>query len=347
MSDTNTLHVSSAQEPPQWSQKLSSRVPAQMSAQQRVAAAIAGQQTDRVPVTAWIHFGSEHLPPEQTAALHLAFAQTYSPDLLKIHADYRLSVSDSHDLRDADDILQIGRAAKKSPCFVQQKQCVSAVIESAQHRCVMMDTLFSPFQNLLRNVGADQLPLLMKYPQQTLDTLAYITEASCEHVHWLQTQGLSICLFATHGAIAAERYKGLARERRDEIVEHWIQPFDKQLLIAASGMTRILHAHGQGLQIERVRDYEFEVLHVSTELEGNPTLSALRQWTDKCVMGGINEASFTGLSLAGLQACIDQALVAAGPQKFILAPGCSLPSHTPARLLRHLLSHTSTRKPSP
>lgn len=310
-----------------------------MTSRERIRAAIAGQPVDRVPTTAWMHFASEHLPAEQTAALHLRFAEAYQPDLLKIHADYRLRISDSHDLRNAGDLLQIGYSAAASPCFVEHKQCLLAVLASPSNTSVVMDTVFSPFQNLLRNIGADQLPALFDYQQQTLATLQQITQASCEHVHWLQAQGVDTVFFATHAAIAAEQYTGLARERHSEIVERWIQPFDKQVLAAASGMTRILHVHGQGLMLDSVRDYDFEVLHLATESPGNPSLSALRQWTHKCLMGGLNENTFTGLSLRALAARLEAAKAAAGPGGFILAPGCSLPPHAPARLLKQFL-HT-------
>lgn len=308
-----------------------------MSVRERFDSAVAGLPVDRLPVTAWLHFGSEHLPPSDTAAVHRQFAEHYQPDLLKIHADYRLLVSHKHDLRSANDIAEIGLSAGDSPCFVAQKQCISALLASDKGKSLMMETVFSPFQNLLRNVGADQLTALLSHPQATHDTLVRITEATCEHLRWLRANGIDICFFATHGAIAAERFSGPAQQWHAFIVEQWIQPFDRQVLAAADGMTRILHAHGQGLVMDTLRNYAFEVLHVSTELPGNPTLAALRQWTDRCVMGGINEADFTGLSLAGLDERIAHAVSTAGQQRFILAPGCSLPSHSPGRLLHRLL----------
>lgn len=311
---------------------------AAMTAQQRVQAAINGQPVDRVPATAWIHFGSEHLTSEETAALHLRFAREYQPDLLKIHADYRLRISHAHDLRDAADIRQIGLDAADSPCFVQQKPCVSAVLAALSDHSVVMETVLSPCQNLLRNVGSDQLPMLLRHPQHTLDTLARITEATCAHVRWLQAEGVPVCFFATHGAVAVLNHDGQPDARHLEIVERWIRPFDQQVLAAAAGMTRILHAHGQNLIMHRVRDYAFDILHVATELAGNPSLAELRQWTDKCLMGGVNENTFTRLSLNALADQMSAASTCAGQQGLILAPGCSLPPHTPARLLKALLN---------
>lgn len=316
---------------------MSSATKQTLTAREKLQAVVAGQRVDHPPATAWVHFASEHLPPQETAALHLRFAEAYQPDLLKIHADYRLRVSRFHDLRSADDLLQIALSAAGSPCFVQQKQCVSAVLASAPNNCVVMDTLFSPFQNLLRNVGKDQLSVLLQYPSQTLEALEQITKASCEHLYWLQEQGVDVCFFATHAAIADEQLAGDARKKRDDILHDWIQPFDKQVLAAASGMTRILHAHGQPLMMAQLQGYEFEVLHVATELAGNPSLSELRQWTHKCLMGGINENTFAGLSLGALAGQIDAARTAAADCGLILAPGCSLPPHTPGRLLKRFL----------
>lgn len=86
----------------------------------------------------------------------------------------------------------------------------------------------------------------------------------------------------------------------------------------------------------RVKDNPCEVINLSDRLPGNPTLRELRQWTDKCLMGGLDESKFADLSLAAIEAQVDEAIAQAGCEKFILAPGCTIPSFSPNRSLAFL-----------
>jgi uroporphyrinogen decarboxylase len=48
-----------------------------MSRRERFLAAIGGRAVDRPPVTAWVHFLSDHLSGDATAELHLEFLRAY------------------------------------------------------------------------------------------------------------------------------------------------------------------------------------------------------------------------------------------------------------------------------
>jgi len=52
-----------------------------MNKRERFFAAVRGEKIDRPPVTAWVHFLSDHLTGEQTAALHRCFLETYDWDV--------------------------------------------------------------------------------------------------------------------------------------------------------------------------------------------------------------------------------------------------------------------------
>jgi uroporphyrinogen decarboxylase len=131
--------------------------------------------------------------------------------------------------------------------------------------------------------------------------------------------------------------RGVSRE----IYERFQRPFSLRLLEAARGSVRVLHVHGAGLEFERVLDYPVEAWSWSDRLPGNPTLAELRARTPHCLMGGLDETQFSERSRPLLAAQIDDALAQAGRSGFILAPGCTVPSFSPQRLLRHLRDHTA------
>src|SRR5690606_32479307 len=107
-------------------------------------------------------------------------------------------------------------------------------------------------------------------------------------------------------------------------------------------MVRILHVHGAGIDLARVADYPYDVLSVSDRLAGNPGLAELRRFTDKCLMGGIDETRLQERSLPLVQAEIDDAIAQAGRDRLILSPGCTVPSFTPMQTLSYVLEYTRT-----
>ena len=57
-------------------------------------------------------------------------------------------------------------------------------------------------------------------------------------------------------------------------------------------------------------------------------------------MGGIDETKFQERNLPALAREVDDALAQAGRRKFILAPGCTIPSFSPKRSLTFLRDYT-------
>jgi uroporphyrinogen decarboxylase len=144
--------------------------------------------------------------------------------------------------------------------------------------------------------------------------------------------GVSGYFHATFGAIAPGQPRGISAA----VFEHFVRPFDLQILDAAEGLVRVLHAHGSGVLLERLQGYPFEVLHLADRTPGNPTLTQLRQWTPRCLMGGVDERTFTGLSVPELRQQVGQAIAQAGSAGLIVAPGCALAPSSSGRLLRTL-----------
>ena len=122
----------------------------------------------------------------------------------------------------------------------------------------------------------------------------------------------------------------------DETFRTFLRPFDLRVLEAMQGMVRIVHVHGTHVDIRRVLDYPCEAFSVSDRLPGNPSLAELRRVTDKCLMGGVNEARIPEYALPVLRAEMRDALRQAGKRKFLIAPGCTVASHTAQHILRCL-----------
>lgn len=309
-----------------------------MTPRERFFAAVEGRPVDRIPATAWVHFLSDHLSPPDTAALHEKFLKTYGWDYAKVMGDYRYPVPAGLKTLDTPAWLEkIPVYGADAPHFAVQLACLSALRQAMGPDFPLIDTGFDPYQSILRNIGRDQEAALWAYRETTLGALERTCESICAYVRAIKKQGVEGFFYSVNSAIPA----GQPRGNNDQVYETFLRPFDLRILEEARGMVRVLHVHGTGLAMERVRDYPCEVINLSDRLAGNPSLSQLRKLTDKCLMGGLDESRFADLSLTALAAQVDDALAQAGREHFMLAPGCTIPSFTPKRSLAFLREHVS------
>jgi uroporphyrinogen decarboxylase len=308
-----------------------------MNKRERFFAAVRGEEIDRPPATAWVHFLSDHLTGEQTAALHRCFLETYDWDVAKVMNDYRYPVpAGVQTLEDAAGLRAFKPLGLDEPSFDEQLKCLATLRAALGPDIALIDTGFDPYQQVLRNVGFDQAEHMWKHQAEALRALQIVAENTCRYIKAVKGQGVEAYFLSINGAIR----EGFPRGSNRQVYETFQRPFELQLLDAAEGMVRILHVHGAGLDLGRVLDYPCEVISISDRLPGNPSLAELRRITPKCLMGGIDETRFQERNLPALAREIDDALAQAGRRKFILAPGCTLPSFSPKRSLTFLRDYT-------
>lgn len=299
-------------------------------------AAVQGAAVERPPLTAWVHFLSDHLPGEETARLHQRFLEAYDWDVLKVMNDYRYPVpAGVQSFEDPESLRAFQPLGLDEPAFAEQLKCLSALRAALGTKIALVDTLFDPYQQMLRNVGFSEAANLQKHGRETLRALEAVGDTLVRYIGALKAQGVEALFLSINGAIR----EGFPRGSPAEVYEAFQRPFDLQLLEAAQGMVRILHVHGVGLEPSRVLDYPCEVISVSDRLPGNPSLAELRKMTKRCLMGGIDETKIQERTLPALAREVDDALAQAGPRNFILAPGCTIPSFSPQRTLRFLRAY--------
>lgn len=308
-----------------------------MNKRERFLAAVQGRIVDRPPVTAWVHFLSDHLDGERVARLHLDFVRAYDWDFVKVMNDYRYPVpAGVRTLDEPASLLAWRPLGLDEPCFAEQLRCLERLRAELGPETPLLETGFDPFQQIMRNVGFDQAANLVRHEREAHRALAAITETLCSYVRAAKVRGADGFFFSINGAIR----EGFPRGASDDVHARLQRPYDLEVLRAAEGMVRVLHVHGTGLDLARIDGYPYEVLSVSDRLSGNPSLRDLRAFTDRCLMGGIDETRVQERSLPLVAAEIDDAIAQAGRDRLILSPGCTIPSFTPKRTLSFLREYT-------
>ena len=121
-----------------------------MTPRQRLMAAVQGRAVDRVPVSAWMHFGAEFWPPAEVARLHADFARAYNWDLVKVMADYRLPMpkgllgSGANHSELVRFLAHIGRDLETAACFAGQRELLQALRHQLGPEAVLIDTGYDP-----------------------------------------------------------------------------------------------------------------------------------------------------------------------------------------------------------
>lgn len=111
---------------------------------EKLFTAVRGGPVDRVPVSAWMHFGSEHLSQRHTALLHRKYLRSYDWDYLKVMSDYRFDVPGSLSFDCADSIKSLRAPTRSASCFAKQLDCVKRIQDACGHSVPIFDSGYVP-----------------------------------------------------------------------------------------------------------------------------------------------------------------------------------------------------------
>lgn len=302
-----------------------------MSKRERLLAAVAGEPVDCPPCTAWIHFGSDRLGGTEHAMRHARFVRDFDWDICKVVNDFRYPGPPGVETLTAPaDMLAFEPLPLTAESFAEELKCIRLLRAEFGPQMPVMITTFDPFQQVMRRVGYTRAAFVYGHRAEALRMLDAVCDTMCRYMQALREAGCDAVFFSINSGIAPPNRRGVD----DETWRTFLRPYDLRMLEAMQGMVRVLHVHGTDLDMKRVLDYPVEVMSVSDRLKGNPSLAQLRAMTDKCLMGGIDESSLVEMSLPEVRAQVRDSIAQAGRLKFILSPGCTIPTQTPWYLLQ-------------
>lgn len=294
---------------------------------ERFRAALAGQEVDRLPVSVWMHFGTEHLSGEEVAAIHLRYWREYDWDYLKVMNDYRYPLPGLEAVETANDLERFRPLQMDAYPFCEQLRCLRTLRQELGDAVPIVETIFDPLQTLVRAAGEQARQAVIAHPEAGLQALEAITETLCRYVKACAEAGVTGIFFSVNGARGADD-GGVAQA----VFQRFMEPFDRRVLQAAEGLVRIGHMHGLGLEFDRVRAYPVEAWSWSHH-HTRPTLAEVRQVSRAAIIGGVDEVRIHGQTRAevaqDIRATVEQARV----RGLLIGPGCTVPSDTPRRLL--------------
>jgi uroporphyrinogen decarboxylase len=275
---------------------------------------IRGETVDRIPATAWFHFGGQFMSPEQQASYYLNVLVPQDWDLLKVMFDYRPHTPSGFSFRRKSDLRLLLEAVDWEEPFRKQRECTKLLISSGCNNTPIVESVYSPWFYMLRWAGRDFEANLFSDQATVTKAVEKIASLTCDHLSELARLGVHGYFYAT---IAASK----AHSRNTYGFQAEI---DRQILASNNRIYRYLHLHGNEIDISRIGDYEFDVLNYSDRHPSNPSLSEIRKSTQKCLMGGVCEQTITYTNPQELEMQIVREAMSVGSSGLILSPGCSV-----------------------
>lgn len=302
-----------------------------MNKKQRFLAAVRGDPVDYPPCVAWCNFGTDAVDGAENARRQLAFHEACDWDLCKVMNDYRLAPPPGIEtIETPADMLRFAKQSMSERIYSEQLECLRIMRGRLGPDVPLIDTLFEPFFSLLFAVGFSKAAFIRSYPDEATAMLTALTDTFVDYIRQIRKIPVDGVLYATNACIVAPSSRGIT----DTEFRAFHKPYDLRLLNAMEGLVRIVHAHGNPLELTRILDYPCEVFSWSDRLAGNPSIAKVRTLTGKCLMGGVDETKLQERSLPEIRSEVAHALAQAGGNRnFILSPGCNVASGTALRAL--------------
>ena len=323
----------------------------------RIEAALSGKEVDRIPVSAWMHFPkSDTTVDGQTEAI-VSFQKKYDWDFIKMmfrstfltedwgctfkgyHKLLGYWVPDGFAVTEPEGWKKLKKLNPEDGAMGQMLQSVYKTRKEMKDSINILATVFSPYMVAaqLTGWGGEFVKKTMDdHPEILHGALEVITETLIDFVNGCFSRGADGLFFsafyANTGYMSVEQYN------------EFCHPYNLRVLNAIRNKSRfnMLHICGNAtdyhekLMFEEFTDYPVDAYNWD-DLNAAPSLSEARAITDKCLMGGIEKEGIirTGKP-ADVQKEAEDAISAAGSNKFILTPGCVLPIDTPEENLSAL-----------
>lgn len=303
-----------------------------MNPRERFHAAIRGEPVDHPPVVAWCNLVTDAVDGVENARRQMTFYETCGWDFCKAMNDYRfVPPTGVETIASPADMLTFVRQPMTDRIFAEQLACLRIMRDRLPPDVPLVDTLFEPFFSVLFGVGFSRAAFIRSHPAEATSMLGAITDTLVDYIAEVRRIGVDGMLYATNACILPPSSRGIS----DEEFRVFHEPYDRRLLDAMDGMVRIVHAHGNPLDLSRIMDYPFDVLSWSDRLAGNASVADVRRTTTKCLMGGIDESRLHERSLPEIRAEVADAITQnGGARNFIVSPGCNV---APGTAKRHLI----------
>lgn len=306
-----------------------------MTKKERIRAAVQGKETDSLPYSFWTHLPGIDLDPVRLAEETYQFYRTYDVDFIKTMNNGMYAIEDFGCEIDYSEVAKGGVAKvtktpihcaddwfKLKPCspsegsLARELKYLKLLLEKVKGEEVpVIFTVFSPL-TIANKISGNTLAQHLKEGRSDAvhHALEVITQTTCEMAKAVIEAGADGVFFAAQNATFD--FMTIAEYKEFGV------PYDLRVLKAANGgWMNAIHAHGNNIMFELLKDYPVDVFNWHA-WETLPEVGEAQLMTGKCLMGGLKRTDITQRDHNAISHQIYECLVRLGGRNQILTPGC-------------------------
>lgn len=302
---------------------------------ERIKCAINGDKVDKLPYAFWSHFPKIDLDPKLIAMKTYDFYKTYDIDFIKTMNNGMYSIEDYGCEIDYSNIFDGGVAKLTKTPIKEPKDWLKIEELDITKGALARELLY--LEELIKLLKDEEVPVIFTVfsPITTADKLSgkllrkHIEEGHGEVIH----KALENIANATSrlaekaiemgadGVFFASQMTSYNFIDEKTYLEYG-KPYDLKVLKGASkGWFNVIHAHGDNIIFNILKDYPVQVINWHA-YETLPELEEARDISGKCLMGGIKRMDITNKKKNEIRNEIYKTIKVMKNIKHILTPGC-------------------------
>ena len=318
-----------------------------MTRRERIRRTLQGERTDRPPMSFWRHFYDREGSAKDLAEAMLEFQRKYDWDFMKVNPRASYHVEDwgaeterpgkgpldkpkvvQSPVREPKDWEKIRPLDPTKGTLGEMLDAEERIAAEIQGETDWLMTVFNPISIAadLVNDDARFVEHLRGHGERVHAALRSITDTFIVFVRETMQRGASGIFFATTDYANPTRIdKGL--------LEEFGRPYDLRVLEEANrGPLNTIHVCGPRAFVREHLDYPVSIVSWADHEPGNPSISEMKKLTKKTLLTGIDhERVMIQGPPEAVQAQARAAIEESGGTRFILGPGCAVPSAAPER----------------
>jgi uroporphyrinogen decarboxylase len=304
-----------------------------MNKVERVRAALAGAEVDRVPASFWFHFTRDKARGEASVKAHLDYYRESGIDFLKIMNEhpYQANV----DIKTPADWRQVRPAPLSSSFYQGQLDEIKRLVDALQGECLTVTTLFGPFSEGNHTANNMVTEHLKADPEAVNQGLAAIAESLAEFAVACVEAGASGIYYSAQGG-EEDRFS-------EEEFLNYIKPHDLTVLNAVKdqGEFHLLHICKDRIRLNLYADYPSHAVNWAAT-KHNLSLKEGHELFKRPVVGGMGDRGIiVDGSPEAIQGAVREIIADFGSRGLMIGADCTLPTDIDVNNIRLAVEATA------
>lgn len=300
---------------------------------ERVRAALAGAEVDRVPASFWFHFPAEQKHGAASVKAHLDYYRASGVDFLKVMNEHPYEAGVT--VNTPADWRAVRPAPLSAPFYQEQLDEVKRIVDQVGGDCLVITTIFGPFSSGNHASGGRVTEHVKADPAAVSQGLAAIADSLAAFAAACIDAGAAGIYYSAQGG-EEDRFSA------DEFARA-IKPHDLTVLNALQGRGEfnLLHVCGDHMRMPLYADYPSHAVNWAAT-KHNLNLKQGYSLFKRTIVGGLNDRGIVvNGSVAEIRDAVREVVEDFGMRSFMLGADCTFPTDIDVSHIRAAVEATA------